>query len=49
MINDTYLTRKRLMKATFSLANRITLLPNYAVKATKRSLNVNSDTIVANG
>ncbi|TWX55262.1 enoyl-CoA hydratase-related protein [Colwellia hornerae] len=49
MINDTYLTRKRLMKAAFSLANCIALLPNYAVKATKRSLNVNSDTIVANG
>lgn len=33
MINDTYLTRKRLMKAAFSLANRIALLPNYGVKA----------------
>ncbi|MFT4725101.1 MAG: hypothetical protein ACI9O3_000072 [Colwellia sp.] len=32
IINETYLTGKRLMKAAFSLANRIALLPNYAVK-----------------
>jgi enoyl-CoA hydratase/carnithine racemase len=37
------------MKAAFKLANQIALLPSYAVKATKRSLNVNTDSIVANG
>jgi enoyl-CoA hydratase len=49
LVNETYLTRKGLMKAAFKLANRISLLPNYAVRATKRSLNVNTDSIVANG
>jgi len=49
MVNDTYFTRKRLMKAAFKLANRIASLPNYAVKATKLSLNVNTNSIVDNG
>jgi enoyl-CoA hydratase len=49
MVNETYFTRKRLMKAAFKLADRISSLPSYAVKATKRSLNVNTDSIVANG
>ena len=49
MVNETYFTRKKLMKAAFILANRISSLPSYAVKATKRSLNVNTNSIVANG
>jgi enoyl-CoA hydratase len=49
LVNETYFTRKSLMKAAFKLANQIALLPSYAVKATKRSLNVNTDSIVANG
>jgi enoyl-CoA hydratase len=49
LVNETYFTRKSLMKAAFNLAKRISLLPSYAVKATKRSLNVNTDSIVANG
>jgi enoyl-CoA hydratase len=49
LVNDTYFTRKGLMKAAFTLANKIADLPSYAVKATKRSLNVNTDSIVANG
>ncbi|MCJ8319026.1 MAG: enoyl-CoA hydratase-related protein [Colwellia sp.] len=49
MINNTYFTRKGLMKAAFSLANKIAANPSYAVKATKRSLNVNTDLIVNNG
>lgn len=49
MVNETYLTRKKLMKAAFILANRISSLPSYAVKATKRSLNVNTGSIVAKG
>jgi enoyl-CoA hydratase len=49
MVNETYLTRKRLMKAAFILASRIASLPNYAVRATKTSLNINTNTIVSNG
>lgn len=49
VVNETYFTRKQLMKAAFHLANRIASLPSYAVKATKRSLNVNTDTVVVNG
>jgi enoyl-CoA hydratase len=49
MVNEIYFTRKRLMKAAFILANRISSLPSYAVKATKQSLNVNTDAIVYNG
>lgn len=49
LVNQTYFTRKGLMKAAFKLANKISLLPNYAVRATKRTLNVNTNSIVANG
>jgi len=49
MINDIFFTRKGLMKAAFTLANKIASNPNYAVRATKRSLNVNTDLIVNNG
>jgi enoyl-CoA hydratase len=49
LVNDTYFTRRSLMKAAFKLANRIAVLPSYAVKGTKLSLNVNTDEIVANG
>jgi len=49
IVNETYLTRKGLMKAAFILANRIASLPNYAVRATKSCLNLNTDSIVNNG
>ena len=49
IINETYWTRRRLMKAAFKLADRIAVLPNYAVKATKKSLNLNTETTVNNG
>jgi len=49
MINNAYFTRKKLMKEAFKLANRIASLPSYAVKATKRSLNLNSDSVVTQG
>ena len=49
IVNETYFTRKRLMKASFKLANRIAQLPSYAVKATKQSLNINSADIVNKG
>jgi len=49
MVNETYFTRNKLMKEAFKLANRIASLPSYAVKATKRSLNLNSDLVVTNG
>jgi len=49
LVNHTYLTRKGLMKAAFKLANQIALLPSYAVRATKQSLNANTNAIVANG
>jgi enoyl-CoA hydratase len=49
IVNDTYFTRKGLMKAAFVLANRIASHPSYAVRATKTSLNLNSDFIVNNG
>ncbi|MBU2893839.1 enoyl-CoA hydratase/isomerase family protein [Colwellia sp. D2M02] len=49
LINNIYFTRKGLMKAAFKLANTIAELPSYAVQATKRSLNVNTNAIVAEG
>lgn len=49
MVNETYFTRKKLMKAAFILAGKIASLPSYAVKATKQTLNVNSNAIVSNG
>ena len=49
IVNQTYFTRKGLMKAAFVLANRIASHPSYAVRATKKSLNLNSDSIVNNG
>jgi len=49
IVNQTYFTRKRLMKAAFSLANKIAAQPSYAVRATKSSLNLNSDSIINNG
>ena len=49
IVNNTYLTRKGLMKAAFKLADRIAAQPNYAVRATKQSLNLNSAEIVTNG
>lgn len=49
MVNDTYFTRKKLMKEAFKLANRISALPSYAVKATKRNLNVNTNSVVTKG
>lgn len=49
LVNETYFTRRKLMKEAFKLANRIASLPNFAVKATKRSLNLNTDSIVNNG
>lgn len=49
IVNETYFTRKGLMKAAFVLANKIASLPSYAVKATKQTLNVNTQSTVANG
>ena len=49
MVNETYFTRKRLMKAAFILANKISALPSYAVKATKISLNVNTNAVISEG
>jgi len=49
LINQTYFTRTGLMKAAFNLADKIAALPSYAVRATKNSLNLNSDEIVKNG
>ena len=49
LVNETYFFRRNLMKAAFNLANRIASLPSYAVQATKRSLNINTDSIVTNG
>lgn len=49
IVNQTYFTRKGLMKAAFVLANRIASHPSYAVRATKVSLNLNSESIVNNG
>lgn len=49
LVNDTYFTRKKLMKEAFKLADKIASLPNYAVKATKRSLNLNSQAVVTQG
>lgn len=49
IVNETYLTRRRLMKAAFKLASRIATLPSYAVKATKTSLNLNTAANVSNG
>lgn len=49
IVNETYFTRKKLMKEAFKLANKIASLPSYAVKATKRSLNLNNDTSITKG
>jgi enoyl-CoA hydratase len=49
IVNETYFTRGRLMKAAFKLANNIAAMPNYAVKASKISLNLNTETTVNHG
>jgi enoyl-CoA hydratase len=49
MVNETYFTRRGLMKAAFHLANSIASLPRYAVIATKSALNLNTESIVSKG
>lgn len=49
LVNDYFFTRNKLMKAAFKLADRIAELPNYAVRATKASLNLNTDSVVNQG
>jgi len=49
IINDTFFTRKGLMKAAFTLASKIASNPRYAVVATKKSLSDNTNLIVNKG
>ncbi|XQW86346.1 enoyl-CoA hydratase-related protein [Thalassotalea piscium] len=49
LVNEVYFTRKKLMKEAFVLANKIASLPSYAVKATKRTLNLNTASTIEKG